>query len=339
MRNPRRLAIIVATFSLGALVAACQKKDQPSPGTSHSASASAKPSASASASARQGRSDGSKGTGRDQFGFAQRFIDLALDKLALPADSRKRVEALRDEGKVSREAGMKTAREGRVAFRKELVATVKAGKVDPKAFDKLLVELDKANAKRREDALATLGKLHSVLNADQRKKLVTEVKTWVAKRDEASKSRLDTWKAKHGEKAGAPHFKGRIARMLEVIKLTDEETKKLDGILAKGKPAAEHWKAFREEAKKGLEQLLSEFEKEKLDTAKLAVAKPHKEHQAGLTKHLELMGQVLAVLTSDQRAELARKLESGEGRHGIEFGGLDDLANLPSPAVGSDSKK
>ena len=102
-------------------------------------------------------------------------------------------------------------------------------------------------------------------------------------------------------------------RMSAGLKLTDEQNKKVEELAKKVKEDRPDEKAReerREAAKKNMAALLAAFEKDTFDATKLELEPKGDEMGAWMKKQLAHFSEFLAILTEEQRTELAKRFEA-----------------------------
>lgn len=217
-----------------------------------------------------------------------------LEKIA--AEMREADRAARDAGDAG--APRSDLREAHA----ELVAGVKAGKIDPSKMEPHYAALEKAAKARQEREADALNKLHAALEPAQRAAIVTSVRSFEEKRAERMKPR-------DKPDGGGPDFvKLRIQRYTHDLALDADQQKKLEALIPKDDKAA----AARDEMKKQTDALLAAFEKDVFDAKKLDQGAA-KRARAPMEEQVKLYGQLVPILKPEQRERLARTLaRSGE---------------------------
>jgi hypothetical protein len=272
---------------MSALAVACNNKDaQPTPAPSASVAAQVAPSAPAPSAVpppvqrRHERGPGHGGVDSILFG--------AAGDLPLGDDLKAKVAAL--QGKLhDRETGPRDAMK---AFSTDLAAQVSAGKIevaklrpDETAFDNAMKDMLGKQA-------TALGGLHDALDAGQRKALADAVHARAAAREAEAA----------GRDAGAGEWVARkLERMTNDLGLDAGQQKQVGAILAKQPAPA----VARDEMKKQVEAVLTAFQAESFDAAKVLQPTLKGPHDA-LDRQVALTSQLLAVLHPDQREKLAR---------------------------------
>lgn len=192
------------------------------------------------------------------------------------------------------------------AMHDELVAGIKAGKLDTAKLDAAKAEVEKAAKEREEREADALNRLHAALDSGQRAKVVEKVRETGEKRA----ARMKTLERSDGGRAA--FGRSRLERFTKDLGLDAEQQKKVDAALPKddGK-----WEAAREDAKKRLDALLAAFEKDGFDAKKLGGA-DSQAASSSFDEQVKFFGQILPMLKPEQREKLAAKLQRSGDDHG-----------------------
>lgn len=306
-------------LALGFGLVACDKEKPadnagaaPSASTTATTTAAASTTASASAVASTNAPDDKKPRRRGGFGMASMMLKAAEDKVPeakqTVADLRKKLmdgETPKDE--------MKTLHD-------DMVAGVKAGKIDVAKIDADRAAAEKAMQAQKDKEADTLNALHASLKPEQRKAVVAEVRDNMKKRADKMEAKMkDNKPEMKGDMKGAQH-----AMMFKDIDLDADQQKKVDAILAKDAPKKDKpdWEAMRAEMKKKTDAFLDAFEKDGFDAKKLADDKDKdKDKHMGMgPMDPKKMNEVLAVLKPEQREKLAAKMDKMHGPGGPKMG-------------------
>ena len=188
----------------------------------------------------------------------------------------------------------------------EMIAGVKAGKIDMAKMTPHYAAIDKLMQGRQDKEIEALNGLYAALDATQRKTLAAAVRTKQAAHDADPKPVMPD--------AGAADWtKRRLDRMTKELGLDDAQQRSVGALLAK-QPAPAAMDTMRTDSKKRLDALLAAFEKDgfdakKLDLSMMAGKKPHDmiDQQVAFTTAL------LAILKADQRDKLAATMEKPRG--------------------------
>lgn len=322
MRIKSGLAVVVA-LALGASSVACKDKENPPPAPAPSA-ASATPqssapvasaSGSASADSWDASAEGGGGRGRHERGPHTRglsalFFRAAKDLTDLKDEQKPKIEEAQkkthDESSDARDEMKKAGKE----LHAEIVAGIKAGKIDAAKLEPKYAALEKLQKAQHEKEDEGLNALHAALTPPQRKALVEDVKKKQAQLEERMKKREEKSREKAEERA-----KKHVERLTADLGLDADQQKKVDAIAP---PPAQG--PDRADLKKRTDALLAAFDKDTFDAKKLD-AFDAKKARAPMEAQTKLVGQILAVLKPEQREKLAAKVDKGPSPHGRRGGG------------------
>lgn len=300
----RSASLLATCFIVGAL--GCKSQDAaPAPAASASASSSvtsAIPSASAAdptAAADAGAPEPPKLMIPRNAGRAGLMLGAAASlelrdaektqKLDTIAKSFKETDGPKDEAK---------------AIHDELVAQVKAGKIDTAKLEPLYVALEKAAKEQREKEVTALDGIYAALGPLERKAMTDHLRKRLASREaHMPKDLADAGSPKEETK--------RVAeRMAKNLGLDEAQQKKVEALL----PTDEMKKleADREEDKKHLEALLVAFEKDGFEAKKLPSKDPKKVRQP-FQDQVKLFSQLIPILNPEQREKLAGTMTNARG--------------------------
>lgn len=200
------------------------------------------------------------------------------------------------------------------AYHDELVAQVKAGKIESAKLDPLKAAAEKAMITHRDKELDALNGLHALLKAPQRTALVAALK--------AKEGKGPMMGPKPGMKMGHDP-KEKVAHMTKELGLDDAQAKKVEAILPK-----EDAKAHDPEAwKKKMDAVNTAFEKDGFDAKKqeLFTGKGPGAMHGGMDS--AFLDKLLPILKPEQREKLAANMAMGPGKHHKGMG------HHPSPAA------
>jgi Spy/CpxP family protein refolding chaperone len=324
MLFPRRLEASAITLAIVAglvLTPAC--KDKPAEpiavdaavavapqASAPATSASAVASGSADAGDHEGKRAGAHGGPSMMLFQAARALDLKDDQKAKIDAAEKTAQAGMDDA--AREAMKSAAKD----LHTELVAGIKAGKIDSAKLEPKYAAIEKLAADGHAKAAEALTALHAALDATQRKATTANVRAKQAAREAKMAHR-------EGPDGGAPDGGGArflTKRMLggltRGLELDAEQEKKVDAIIAK-----EDGKAGPDPAamKKNVDALLTAFDKDTFDAKKLDVFDA-KRARGPMELETKLLAQLLPILKPEQREKLAAKMEKGPSPHGRRGG-------------------
>lgn len=303
--NARKL-VFVSLLGAG-LALGCDQKPEGGAATASSsakpavASASAAPSASAStsavASAAPSASAEPKKHHRPRFGMVGMYFRSA-SKLADLDEAQKTKLAEIEKGFMG---PMEPPAEGK-AYHDELVAQVKAGKIDNAKLEPLKAAAEKAMGAHRDKELDALNQLHALLKAPQRTALVAALKAKQGKHMGPGKD--------HPGMMGKP--KDKVAHMTKELGLDDAQAKKVEAILPKDDGKAHDPEAWKKKA----EAVQAAFEKDGFDAKKqeLFTGKGmHGPMHGGMDS--AFLEKLIAILKPEQREKLAANMAAGPGKH------------------------
>jgi Spy/CpxP family protein refolding chaperone len=185
----------------------------------------------------------------------------------------------------------------------DVVAGIKAGKVDLAKLEPRLVALDTERQVRREKEADAVNALWAALDATQRKTIAAEARTAQAARDRVFEQTKDVTEEAADQRA--EFKKHRAERMAKDLDLDAEQAKKVDPLFAKqDEPATTA--AIHAEAKKKTDPALAAFEGDAFDAKKLEAFKaPGKKGRGPVESGIKLMAQLVPILKPEQREKLA----------------------------------
>jgi len=187
------------------------------------------------------------------------------------------------------------------AYHDELVAQVKAGKIETAKLDPLKAAAEKAMIAHRDKELEALNGLHALLKGPQRTALVAALKA------KEGKGPMMGPKGGPGGKMGHDP-KEKVAHMTKELGLDDAQAKKVEAILPKDDPKAHDPEAW----KKKMEAVNAAFEKDGFDAKKqeLFTGKGPGMHGGMDSAFLD---KLLPILKPEQREKLAANMAMGPG--------------------------
>jgi Spy/CpxP family protein refolding chaperone len=206
------------------------------------------------------------------------------------------------------------------AVHADLVASIKAGKVDTAKIQADEAAVTKAFAEHEADEATALGQLHDALSPPQRKAVTDAVRAAEAVHDRPPPS----------ADAGAPDFVARrLERMKSQLVLDEDQQKQVGAVLARDVPSPGAMQAHYEAGKKQFEALLAAFEKDTFDPKKVDLSStPGRKPTEPIDRQVKYVSQLLPILTAGQRDRFALLIEHprpDRGRADIteppEFGG------------------
>jgi Spy/CpxP family protein refolding chaperone len=211
---------------------------------------------------------------------------------------------LKDDQKAKVDASMKSARPDMAgaadtmkAMHADMIAGVKAGKLDDKKMEGHWTAVDKARKAHEDKADEALNALHAALDAGQRKQVVAAVRDAMSKRP--------------GRPGGPPGdmSKMRVERLTKELGLDAAQQKKVEAIVPKQEPAP-----GREEMKKQVDALLGAFEADGFDARKIE-GYDSKRVKAHMDAEMKFIAALLPILKPEQREKLAQMMDKKPGRH------------------------
>ncbi|HEX3344116.1 MAG TPA: hypothetical protein VHS09_06055, partial [Polyangiaceae bacterium] len=214
------------------------------------------------------------------------------------------------------------------AFTTDLVAFIRASKVDQAKLTADYAALDKAVVAGQQREGDALNGLHAALDATQRQALVDQVKARRAAREAREKPML-------GPDGGAPDMaKRKLDRLSMELGLDDAEKKAVAALIAKDTtmtPAAVQ--ARKDAAQKRIDALLTAFASDTFDAKKVDLTTGSKTPHEGLERTANFTAGLITILHPDQREKLAVRTERMASRPGRSFEDVDT-----SMGVGSDEE-
>jgi Spy/CpxP family protein refolding chaperone len=222
--------------------------------------------------------------------------------------------------------GIRNAMKG---FRADLIAGVKAGKIDTAKMTADDVVIDKAFSDHHDKETAALDSLHTLLEPAQRTRVVATVREMQAKRE----GRMTSWmKDKDSDGGPLDWNKKRLDKMTADLTLDAGQQTKIAAILAKANdpPNAAAMQQRWDDAKKRMDALLTAFAADPFDAKKADLTiLPGKTAHDPMDHMAAFFTQLLPVLHPDQRDKLAASMDR-------PFGAREDPSAAPSamPARG-----
>lgn len=199
-----------------------------------------------------------------------------------------------------------------------LAEGVRAGSIDKAAIEAKLGK-DGAMEEHRARMAEALSTLHATLTKEQRRELVDAI---AAKMDEKGpRGGKGDWdgkghggKGKHGGRGDHGMKGGPLGLMLRDLNLTDEQQAKIDQALEANRPS----EADREEKKEAFEAMRAEgkarlqsFAADSFDAKAFLAEGGKMGPKAHLDRMITSLAAIVPVLTPEQRATLADRLEKG----------------------------
>jgi hypothetical protein len=228
----------------------------------------------------------------------------AVNSLELKDDQRATLEKvaadLREAEKAAREGADGGARSEAKEANDELVAGVKAGKIAIAKMESHYAALEKVAKARQDREADALNRLHAALEPSQRTTIAASVR--LSETQQAVRMKLS-----EKPDGGRPNMsRTRLERYTRGIDLDAAQQKKVEAILPKDDRAT----TLQDEARKYTDAVLVAFEKEGFDAKKLDGG-AGKQARAPMEEQVKYFGQLLPILTSEQRERLAKNLGRG----------------------------
>ncbi len=246
---------------------------------------------------------------------AARALDLKPEQKTKLDDAEKTAHS--GAADASREA-MKTASKD---LHTDLVAGIKAGKIDTAKLEPHYAAVEKVIAEGQAKEADALNTLHGILDATQRKAVTTSVRAKQAMREEKMAHREGTGDgtgAGMGADGGKPGWSSKrsVDRLTKGLELDADQQKKVDAIVAKEDAAKRPDPA---DMKKSFDAMLVAFDKDTFDAKKLD-AFDAKKLRAPMEQETKVLTQLVPILKPEQREKLAAKMEKGPSPHGGRAG-------------------
>lgn len=238
-------------------------------------------------------------------GFPGKLMKEALAELDLTAEQRAQVDGL----VASTQEALGGTRTARAELLREVAASVRAGTPAEERI-RAKVEALKASFEKVKPTLAeNLNRLHDLLDASQRKALVTALRAKMEAHVKAHGGEgpegPDGHHGMHGHRG--PRMLKHLATMLGIS--SEQRQAFHDRIHAAFPGHGKRFHARKGEMKKRLEALAVEFQSESFDARKIELPGPHADHDALLDKAFGLGRSLVSLLTAEQRDRLATHLE------------------------------
>lgn len=295
------LVILPVVFAFG-----CQESSGGGSAAAGSASAAASAAASASAPAAP-KAHASFG----RHGGIGSALFHASNELPLTDEQKASVDKIEESLKAD-DDGIKTAMK---AFRTDLVAGVKAGKIDATKMTADDTAVDKAIADHQAKEGAALNQLHGVLTAAERTTVVASVRAKQTERE----ARMATWmKAKEADGGAADFSKKRLDRLTADLTLDAGQQKQVAAILTKNPdpPNQAGMQSRWDDQKKRIDALLTAFGGDTFDATKADLqVLPGKTAHEPMDHMVTFFTQLLPILHPDQRDKLATSIDRPFGSH------------------------
>ena len=288
-----------------ALLVGCQESSGGAPAPSASAASSAAPSASAPAASMKPKPmighHGGIAAGLFHAAADQDLTDAQKDSLTTLETTLK-----------ADDAGIRTAMK---AFRADLAAGIKAGKIDTAKMTADDAVVDKAIADHQTKEAAALDSLYKLLTPEQRTATVAAVRAKTADRE----ARMKAWMQAKEADGGAPDWsKKRTDKLTAELALDAGQQKQVAAILTKlaDPPNPAGMQSRWDDHKKRMDALLTSFASPSFDATKADLTvMPGKTAHDPMDHMVAFFTQLLPILHPDQRDKLAASMDRPFGAH------------------------
>jgi len=203
-------------------------------------------------------------------------------------------------------AGDDGVRAAMAAFRADLVAGVRPGRLDPAKLAAADALVDKAVAEHQAKEAEALDALHALLDPSQRAALVESV-------------RMAGWTKGKDDAGAADPSKRRLERLTADLSLDPDQQRQAAGILAKTNdlPSGPAMRSRWEERKKRAENVLATFAGDAFDAKTLDLTVlPGKTPHDAMDHIVSFLSKLLPILYANQRDKLADSLDRPFGAGG-----------------------
>jgi Spy/CpxP family protein refolding chaperone len=209
------------------------------------------------------------------------------------------------------------------AFHSDLVASIKAGKMDAPKLQADTAALSKAFTARDDEQVTALAGLHDALTPAQRKAVTDSIRAAQAAHERPAPA------ADASAAASAAEVAHRLERMKAQLVLDSDQQKQVAALLARETPSSSTAQGRMDAAKKQLEAVLTAFEKDTFDPKKVDLSStPGKKPTEALDRQVKYIGDLLPILTPGQRDRFAVLMDRGHER-GMRG---ESLAEPPDPS-------
>ncbi len=220
--------------------------------------------------------------------------------------------------------GIRTAMK---AFRADLLAGVKAGKIDTAKMTADDAVVDKAIAEHQDKEATALDSLYKLLDPTQRTTVVAAVRTKQAERE----TRMASWNKESD--GGAPDWsKKRLDKLTADLTLDAGQQKQVAALLTKtaDPPNAAGMQSRWDDMKKRQDALLTAFASPSFDAKKADLTVlPGKTAHDPMDHMVTFFAQLLPILHPDQRDKLATSMDRPFGAHEGAPGGGGERGGMP----------
>lgn len=269
---------------------------------------------------RDGRGRGDRMHEKGRHGGAMDgMIRAAIEDLDLSPEQKATLEGLREEPREGKRAWKKDGEgRGRGEFHQAFIDALKTGKVDRGAFElpaEAFVEADGFLARRAE----RLNTLHATLTPEQRVALVAAVSTRFEGKGEFDKGRRGDRFGKKGKRSGERGDRmgkkghSMLSRLEKDLDLTEEQVEQMNSLRQKleaDRPARGQKGERRAAMMDHKKAMLEAFVGDTFDAASFEPKdRPGFDKDAFADNKVEMLEGIIEILTPEQRAALADKLQ------------------------------
>ncbi len=214
------------------------------------------------------------------------------------------------------------------AFQADLVAGIRASKLDQTKLTADYAAFDKAVQAGQGREADALNALHAALDATQRQQIVDQVKARRAAREARERPIL-------GPDGGAPDYaKRKLDRLTLELTLDDTEKKAVAALLARDTTlTAAAVQARKDASQKRVDAMLTAFAADPFDAKKVDLTTGGKSPHEGLEHTATFDAGLIGILHPDQREKLAVRTERQANRPMRNFEDVDT-----SMGVGADEE-
>jgi Spy/CpxP family protein refolding chaperone len=189
-------------------------------------------------------------------------------------------------------------------FQTDLVAQIRDGKLDKEKLSADYAAIDKNLVARDEKQADAINALHGALDAPARSALATAARTRL---NAMFRTRPELLEAGVGEAGELPWVKHRLNRVKVELGLDETQLPKVSTLLAKFGVGPAATESLKEQIRKHAEDMLTAFDKDEFDAHKLDLSPTGGKSpmRASLDREVSLIGQLLPLLSPEQREKLA----------------------------------
>jgi len=182
------------------------------------------------------------------------------------------------------------------AFQSDLLAGIRAGKLDTAKVRTDLASVDTAVQARRDREATAINALYAALDATARKAVGSGVGGRYA-------ARAPRPVATDG--GVAERVKPKVDRLTTDLGLTADQQRQVAAILAKLDPSPAEAQVRVDEGKRQMEAFLSAFEGDRFDARKVEILAPPRQPHEILDRDVRFLSQLVPLLTPAQREKVA----------------------------------